>query len=334
MQGISMRRREFIAGLGGAAAWPVVARAQQGDRIRRIGVLMGGAETDPESKPRMDAFQQGLEKLGWTAGRNAQIDVRWTMGDAERTRSAAAELVNLAPDVIFSGGSGRLAALQRATRSVPIVFVFVADPVAQGFVASLARPGGNITGFSIMESTLAGKWVELLKELAPHVAHVAFMFNPETAPAAIEPATYVQAAAQKLAIESVVAHVRELADIDAVMTSLASRPGGGLIIPADSYTTVNRKLVLDLAARYRLPAIYPTRSYVADGGLASYGVDAIDPFRQAARYVDRILRGEKPADLAVQQPTKFELVINMKTAKALGLTIPETLLATADEVIQ
>jgi ABC-type uncharacterized transport system substrate-binding protein len=330
-----MKRREFIAGIGGAVAWPLAARAQQTDRVRRIGVLMGGAERDAESSPRVMAFRQGLEKLGWTVGRNLQVDYYWSMADIERTRTAAAELERSAPDVIVADGSTRLAALRQATRTIPIVFVFVAEPVAQGFVASLAHPGGNITGFTGGgEPTLAGKLLGLLKEIAPRVRHVSVMFNPETSPGNVQYFRSMEAAARTLAVEAVMVPVHEPGEIEAVMTMLGHEPGNGLIVAPDNYTTVHRKLVLDLAARYQLPAIYAFRYFVADGGLVSYGFDPIDPFRHAAGYVDRILRGEKTADLPVQQPTKFELVINLKTARALGITVPQTLLVAATELIE
>jgi putative ABC transport system substrate-binding protein len=336
-EGRPMRRRDFIAGLGGVTAvWPTAARAQLPERVRRIGVLMGGSERDAESLPRVMTFRQSLEKLGWTVGRNLRVDYCWSMADIERTRVAAAELGRSAVDVIVADGTTRLTAVREATRTIPIVFVFVSEPVAQGFVASFAHPGGNITGFTgAGEPTLAGKLLGLLKEIAPSVKRVSVMWNPATSPGNVQQYfSSVEAAARTLAVEAVTAPVHEPAEIEAVMTMLGQEPGNGLIVAPDNYTTVHRKLVLELAARNQLPAIYAYRYFVADGGLASYGVDPIDPFRQAAGYVDRILRGEKPADLPVQQPTKFELVINLKTAKVLGLTVPNTLLVSADEVIE
>jgi putative ABC transport system substrate-binding protein len=333
-----MRRRDVIALFSAAAAmpsclWPLAARAQQPQRTRHIGALMNYAEGDPEARARVAAFEQGLEKLGWTAGRNILIDYCYGQGEAERTRAAAVELVRLAPEVILANGTTALDPLQQATRTIPIVFALVSEPVAMGYVASLARPRGNTTGFSQLEPTFGAKWLEMLKEMAPHISRVAVMFNPEN------PATQmffrsVEAAAAKFAVTAIEALVRAPADIEATMTMLGGEPGGGLILPANAFTGAHRKLIIERAARYRVPAIYSTRASTADGGLISYGVDTADQFRQAAGYVDRILRGEKPANLPVQQPVKFELVINMKTAKALGLTVPLTLQVAADEVIE
>jgi putative ABC transport system substrate-binding protein len=330
-----LRRREFITLLGGTAVtWPLAARAQQTDRVRRIGVLMGLAESDPEAKVRAAVFEHALQELGWTRGRSTRMDYRWAPGDVEQTRAAAAELLRLAPDVILAHATPATAALQRATRTLPVVFVAVSEPIAQGFVQSLARPGGNITGFTNLEPTLGAKWLELLKEIAPRVTRVAFMYNPNTAPYAILFSRSVEAVAQKIAVELVAAPVHEPAEIEAVLTMLGREPGGGLILPPDPFTVAHRKLIFDLAARYRVPAINAFLYFADEGGLVSYGVDVRDQFRQAAAYVDRILRGEKPADLPVQQPTKFELVINLTTAKTLGLNVPPTLLALADEVIE
>ena len=330
-----MRRRDFIKVISGAAAaWPLAARGQQPDRVRRIGVLMGLAESDPEAKVRAAVFERALQELGWTRGRNIRIDYRWAPGDVEQTRAAAAELLRLAPDVSLAHATPATAALQRATRTLPVVFVAVSEPVAQGFVQSLARPGGNITGFTNLEPTLGAKWLELLKEIAPRVTRVAVMSNPNTAPYVILFSRSVEAVAQKIAVELIAAPVHEPAEIEAVLTMLGREPGGGLILPPDPFTVAHRKLIFDLAARYRVPAINGLLYFANEGGLVSYGVDVRDQFRQAAAYVDRILRGEKPADLPVQQPTKFELAINVKTAKALGLDIPPTLLAIADEVIE
>ena len=330
-----MRRRDFIKVISGAAAaWPLAARGQQPDRVRRIGVLMGLAESDPEAKVRAAVFERALQELGWTRGRNIRIDYRWAPGDVEQTRAAAAELLRLAPDVILAHATPATAALQRATRTLPVVFVAVSEPVAQGFVQSLARPGGNITGFTNLEPTLGAKWLELLKEIAPRVTRVAVMSNPNTAPYVILFSRSVEAVAQKIAVELIAAPVHEPAEIEAVLTMLGREPGGGLILPPDPFTVAHRKLIFDLAARYRVPAINGLLYFANEGGLVSYGVDVRDQFRQAAAYVDRILRGEKPADLPVQQPTKFELVINLTTAKALGLDVPPTLLARADEVIE
>jgi ABC-type uncharacterized transport system substrate-binding protein len=330
-----MRRREFIAGLGSAAAWPLAARAQQGERMRRIGVLMPGTESDPEEQLRVTAFREGLAKLGWTDTRKVQIDYRWGALDIERMRTFATELVGLQPGVLFAGNTTTLAALQRATRDIPIVFTLVADPIAGGFVASLARPGGNITGFQGTEPPLAGKWMQVLREVIPGMRRAALLFNPESAPYAGEYFRHAQAAAAPLAVELTAVPVHEETEIDGAIASLAREANGGLIVMPDAFTRSHRGRIIALAAQHRLPAIYADRSFTTDGGLISYGGGSPDVgYRQVASYVDRILRGEKPADLPVQTPTKFELSINLKTAKALGITIPETLLATADEVIQ
>ena len=332
---IHIRRREFIFTLGGAAAaWPLSARAQQPERMRRIGVLMALAEDDPDSRPRVEAFQQGLERLGWTLGRNLRIDYHWAGGDLERTRAAVAELMRLPPDVILAEGTPNLRLLRQRTSSIPIVFTVVSEPVAAGFVASLAHPGGNITGFTNLEPSMGEKWLELLKEISPRVSRAALVFNPDTIPVSFQSSRSAQAAADKFAVEVVVAPVRDLAQIEAVMTRVGREQDGGLILPPDSFTAAHRKPIVELAARYRVPAVYCFRFFAAEGGLISYGIDLVDQFRRAAAYVDRILKGEKPANLPVQQPIKFELVINLKTAKALGLEVPPTLLARADEVIE
>jgi putative tryptophan/tyrosine transport system substrate-binding protein len=329
-----MRRRQFIAGLR-AAAWPVAARAQQRGGVRRVGMLMGGPENDPVVEKIFTAVRQELERLGWTVGRNLQIDVRWSAIFPDRARAGAAELLRMAPDVIWIIGTGPgVAALQQATSTIPIVFVNIIEPVARGFVASLARPGGNITGFSNLEPTLGAKWLQMLKEIAPETRRVAVLINPETIPFNVAFSRSVEEAAPKFDVELNLAPVHEPAEIEAVMTRLAREPGGGVIFPPDFFTFTLRHLIVEMAAHYRLPAAYAGRQFAEVGGLLSYGVDTVDVSRRSAVYVDRILRGEKPADLPVQAPTKFELVINLKTAKALGLTIPETLLATADEVIQ
>jgi ABC-type uncharacterized transport system substrate-binding protein len=320
MQFDQPNRREFVALLGGAAAWPLAAHAQQPERVRRIGVLMVGAESDHEN-------------LGWIVSRNLQIDYRWSVSDDERAAAAAAELLRLIPDVVLASAPPALRAVQQTTRTTPIVFAAISEPVAQGFVASLAHPGGNTTGFASLEPTLGAKWLELLKEIAPHVTRVAAMRNPASAPIGAQFIHSAEAAASKLVLKTVEAQVHEPAEIEAVITKLGREPGGGLIILPDAFLSLHQRLVIDLAARHRVPAIYPFR-YFAGGGLVSYGPDVADQFRRAAGYVDRIFRGEKPADLPVQQPTKFELVINIKTAKALGLDVPPTLLARADEVIE
>jgi putative tryptophan/tyrosine transport system substrate-binding protein len=328
-----IKRRQFIAGLGGAAAWPVAARAQQ-PRMRRVGALMYYSESDPDAQAGAAVLHETLKKLGWTVDRNLAIDYRWSMGDPERTQAAAADLVRSAPDVILATGGPALARLQQATRTIPIVFLVVSEPVALGFVASLARPGGNITGFTNLEPTIGAKLLELLKEMAPRVTRFAVMFNPDTSTIGAQLSRSAETAAQKFAVELLDAEVRQPADIETTIAALTREQHGGLIVAPDGFTTTNRKLVLDLAARHQLPAIYPYRYYAADGGLMSYGVDMFAQYRQAAGYVDRILRGDKPADLPVQQPTKFVLVINLATAKSLGLEVSETLLATADELIK
>jgi putative ABC transport system substrate-binding protein len=330
-----MKRREFITLLGGTAAavWPLAARAQQADRVRRIGALMTQAADDPEGQARLLALAQGLQESGWTIGGNVRIDTRWGAGDAERYRRYAAELVALAPDVILVNGPAALAQLQQATRSVPIVFVNVVDPVGAGFVVSVARPGGNATGFMLSEYSTSGKWLELLKEIAPRVTRAAIIRDP-TLTAAVAQFAAIQSAAASLGVELSPIDIRNTGEVERTIAAFARPPNGGLIVTAAGGLSTRRSLIITLAARHRLPAVYPFRYYVADGGLISYGPDSIGPYRRAAGYVDRILKGEKPTDLPVQAPTKYELVINLKTAKALGLIVPETLLARADEVIE
>jgi putative tryptophan/tyrosine transport system substrate-binding protein len=329
-----MRRRDFIAGLGGVVAWPLVSRAQQVQQpLRRIGVLSNLNEGDPEGRLRVAAFRHGLEQLGWIVGRNIQIDYRWASGDSERAHAYAAELLALKPEVIFAAPTFVVAALAGETRSVPIVFAQVGDPVGVGFAASLARPGGNITGFGNFEFTLGAKWVELLKQLAPSVSRVAAIYDIAN-PGSFELMPMIQAAARAHDVQVLPAPVRDVAEIERTIDTFRREPSGGLIPIPGPLLVTHRELVISLALRHRLPNVHAYRYYPASGGLASYGVDNIDPFRRAASYVDRILKGEKPGDLPVQMATRFELVINLKTAKALGLTIPETLLATADEVIQ
>jgi putative tryptophan/tyrosine transport system substrate-binding protein len=326
-----MRRREFIAGLGSAAAWPLAARAQQPARMRRIGVLVSGlAPDDPEWQTRGTAFVQGLQERGWTDGRNVQIDFRFGLGDPERRRKYAAELVALSPDVLVSGGSSAFEALQRATTMVPIVFANVVDPVGQGFVTSLARPGGRATGFMSVEFGLSGKWLELLKQIAPRVTRAAVVRIPGFATSQF---AAIQAVAPSLGVELTPVDGRDSDELERAVTEFARGANGGMIVVGQLLQS-QRDLIIPLAARHGLPAVYPFRGYVTAGGLISFGTDQAEPFRQAAGYVDRILKGEKPIDLPVQAPTKYETVINLKTASALGLTIPETLLATADEVIQ
>src|SRR5262245_4889729 len=327
-----MKRREFISLVGGAAAWPLAARAQQPERMRRIGVLMSSyAEDEPEGKARFAAFIEGLRQLDWIGGRNVQIDIRWGAGGT--LRKAAAELVAVAPDVIVSANSDSTIALREITRTLPIVFVNVSDPVGAGYVASLARPGGNATGFIFVEYGMAGKWLELLKEIAPHVTRAAILRDP-TLPVGIGQLGAIQSVAPSLGIEISPIDVRDAGEIERDITDFAHTPNGGLVVVAVPGAIVNRKLIITLAAQYRLPAVYFQSIFARDGGLISYGPDPVALFRQAAGYVDRILKGEKPADLPVQAPTKYELVINLKTAKALGLTIPPSVLARADEVIE
>jgi putative ABC transport system substrate-binding protein len=328
-----MRRREFITLLGGMAAGPLVARAQQRERMRRISVLMNLAADDPQSMTRIGALFQALQELGWTDGRNVRIETRWGAGDGDRIRRYAAEMVALAPDVIVASGSNTVGPLQQSTRSVPIVFANVADPVGAGYVASLARPGGNITGFMFIEYGVSGKWLELLKQIAPHVTRVVVLRDPTLA-AGIGQLATIQAVAPSLGVEVSPIDVRDPAEIERDVQAFARSSNSALILTASPTGIVHRDLIIALAAQHRLPAVYPARFYVAPGGLISYGPDPIDQFRRAAGYVDRILKGEKPADLPVQAPTKYELVINLKTAKALGLEIAPTLLARADEVIE
>jgi putative tryptophan/tyrosine transport system substrate-binding protein len=327
-----MRRREFISVLGGAAAWSVAVRAQQPARMRHIGVLMAAAAEDPEYRARMGAFQQELARLGWTDGRNAQIDTRWATTNAEDIRRHAAELVALAPDVILAAtGTTTVAPLLQATRTVPIVFVVVIDPVGAGFVASLARPGGNATGFLMFEYGLSAKWLELLKQVAPGVTRVAVLRDPTIA-SGIGQFGAIQSAVPSLRMEASPVNVRDVGDIERDLTAFARSSNGGVIVTASPEASHHRDLIVSLAARHRLPAIYASRYFVTEGGLISYGPDILDQYRRAAGYVDRILTGEKPADLPVQAPTKYELAINLKTANALGITVPPTLLALADEV--
>jgi putative ABC transport system substrate-binding protein len=331
-----MKRRAFIAALAGAAAhvsaWPLAARAQQGERVRRIGVLAYWAREDAEGRARLGAFMQGLQQLGWSEGRNLRIDTRWaTHNDVGRH---AAELVALAPDVLLAAtGTATVAPLLQATRSVPIVFASVIDPVGAGFVASLARPGGNATGFLIYEYCMGGKWLELLKEIAPHVRRAAVLRDPAVA-SGIGQFGAVQIVAPSLGVDVIPVDLRDAAEIERGVTAFAHSPDGGLIVTGAALAIVHRELITTLAARYKLPAVFPTRVFAADGGLIAYGPDQIDQFRRVAGYVDRVLKGEKPADLPVQAPTKYELVVNLKTAKVLGLDMPATVLARADEVIE
>jgi putative tryptophan/tyrosine transport system substrate-binding protein len=329
-----MSRREFITLLGGTAiAWPCQAHAQQLDVVRRIGVLMGFAESDREGQAFVAAFREGLQKLGWAEGRNIRIDYRWTGLDTELIQRFAKELVALRPDLILTQSTPATAELLRQTRTIPIVFALVADPIGSGFVASFPHPGGNVTGFVTMEPSLAGKWLELLKEIAPRVARVAMLFNPATAPYAQYWLNPFKTAAASFAVQAIVAPVHGTSELESVVAAQAHEPSGGLIVMPDTFTTEHRSEITSLAARYRLPAVYPYRVFAEFGGLLSYGDDLIDNFRRAASYVDRILKGEKPAELPVQAPVKFELTINLKAAKALGITVPPSMIARADQVL-
>ena len=331
-----MKRREFIMLLGGAAAaWPLAARAQQPDRMRRIGVLVGLAEDDPQIKARLAGFRQGLEKRGWSEGRNVSIDTCFAPGSsADRVQVLARELIALQPDVILAQTTPIVAALQRETRTIPIVFTGIADPIGSGFVASLPRPSGNITGLMLFEASVTGKWLAMLKEIAPRLERVALVINPKTAPSYNYYLRAAESLPPSLGIELVPSPVENVSDIERTIEAFARTPNGGLLLLPDSYSTVHRDLVIALAAQYSLPAVYWERLFVAAGGLMSYGVEFVDMSRQAASYVDRILRGDKPADLPVQAATKFETTVNLKTAKALGLTVPPGLLVAADEVIE
>jgi putative ABC transport system substrate-binding protein len=328
-----MQRREFITLLSGAAAaWPITTRAQQGERVRHIGVLMSLAD-DAEGRARLAVSLQELQQLGWAEGRNVRIDIRWGAGGADRIRRYAAELVALAPDVILATGTSSLAAVQQASRTIPIVFVTVTDPVGSGFVASLARPGGNTTGFAQFEYSMSSKWLELLKQIAPGVVRAGVLRNPSVA-SGIGQFSAIQSAAQSLSVELSPIDIRDAGEIERAFGEFSRASNSGLIVTSSAWAVVHRDLITTQAARHKLPAIYFSRSFVAAGGLASYGPDFVDQYRRAAGYVDRILKGEKPADLPVQAPTNFDLVINLKTAKALGLIVPPALLARANEVIE
>ena len=327
-----MRRREFIA-LVGAAATAGPLRAQQAGRVREIGVLGGYAANDPEVAPRVSALEQGLQGIGWSLGRSIRIDYRWAGGDADRMRAYAAELVTQSCDLILTSTTPTLRALQLATRTIPIVFVAISDPVGDGFVASLAHPGGNITGFSSHDPAMVGKWLELLKECVPGIVRIAIIFNPDTAPHRVY-LPLINAAAPVFSVKVIEAAVRNATEIEAVIADLGSQPGGGLLVMPDASNVVHRQLIFSLAAQHRVPAIFYRRYFATGGGLMSFGADDVDQYRRAATYMDRILKGAKPADLPVQAPTKFELVINLKTAKALGITVASSLLSRADEVIE
>jgi putative ABC transport system substrate-binding protein len=330
-----MRRREFIAVLGGAAvAWPLVARGQQDERIRRIGVLMGYAESDLEGQANVAAFRKGLQKLGWTDGRNIRIDTRWAAADEDLMQRFAQELVALQLDLILTQNTPTTALVLQQTRTIPIIFANVSDPVGSGFVASLPQPGGNVTGLIDMEGSMAGKWLELLKEVAPRVKRVAFLFNPATAPYFEYYLNPFKAAAPSFAVEAIAAPVNDTSELESVVAAQARAPNGGLIVMPEAFMNVHRAEVTSLAAHYRLPAVYPRRFFAELGGLLSYGNDQSDNFRRTATYVDKILKGAKPSELPVQLPVKYQLTINLKTAKALGLDVPLHLQQRADEVIE
>jgi putative ABC transport system substrate-binding protein len=328
-----MNRRKFIAGLGSAAAWPLAAGAQQGDRVRRIGVLVGLDENDPAAKVRISAFTQVLADLGWTAGRNVRMDLRCVGGDPNRIQPLAQELVGLEPDIIVTNATPAAVAVQRETRTIPIVFAGVSDPVGSGIVPRLDRPSGNLTGFTNNEASLGGKWLELLQEIAPGLKRAAFMFNPDTAPVSAHMPS-LETAARSLKVVPIIKPVHSDAEIETAIIALGREPGGGLVVVPDEFMVTHRAPIISAAARSNLPVVYPQSEFPRDGGLISYGADQVDTFRRAATYVDRILRGAKPAELPVQFPTKFEMVVNLKTAKALGLTVPQSILLRADEVIE
>jgi len=330
---IDIGRRQFISALGGAAlAWPLAARAQQGDRLRRVGMLMPYSEGDAEGQSYAAAFQWVLQELGWTEGRNIRFDIRWTAGDSDKARTFAKELIGMTPDVIVPSSNLVTMILQQETRTIPIVFVAVGDPVGSGYVASMAQPGGNITGFANWENTIAGKWVEALNEIAPQVSRVGFILHPET-PATVEQFRVAEAAAPA-GVKLIALGVHNTAEIESAITAFAAETNGGLIVAPHAITFANRDVIVELAARYRLPAVYAFRTFAASGGLISYGTNLMLLWREGASYVDRILKGAKPADLPAQFPTKYELVINLKTAKALGLTVPPLMLGRADDVIE
>jgi ABC-type uncharacterized transport system substrate-binding protein len=336
MQFDRLKRREFITLLGGTAAgWPLAAGAQRPERMRRIGALMTLADSERQGQTRIAAFREGLQELGWAEGSNVRIDYRWAApSDAGSMQLSAKELIALQPDLILSQNTPTTAALLQQTHAIPVVFAVVSDPVGSGFVASFPRPGGNVTGFTNIEDSQGGKWLELLKEIAPPISRVAFLFNPATAPYAKNFLNPFKAAAASLALEAIVAPIHDKSELESVTAVTAREANGGLIVMTDSFMTTHRAEITALAARYRLPAVYPFRYFVEVGGLLSYGNDVLDNFRRAATYADRILKGAKPSELPVQAPVKFELVINLKTAKALGLTVPPTLLVRADEVIE
>jgi putative ABC transport system substrate-binding protein len=329
---VDLRRRKFITVLGGAAAaWPLAARAQQG--VRRIGVLMGIGENDPEAKPRAEALRNGLRELGWTEGRNIELDYRWTAGDLDRTRQFAKDIIELKPDVVVVHSTPAVNALRQLTSTTPMVFVLIADPIGSGFVESLSRPGGNLTGFMNVDPPMAGKWLELIKEIAPKITRVALIFNPSTSPYQGYLRSFDEGA-PKFAVQAIATPVLDPVELERAIATLGQQPDGALFVVPDVFMQVHRSLIIRLADQYRLPAVYPYRFFPTSGGLMSYGIDTVIVFRQAASYVDRILKGVAPADLPVQAPAIFRLVINLNAAKAIGLTVPESFLLRADEVIE
>jgi putative ABC transport system substrate-binding protein len=329
-----MRRREFIALVGGAATWPLAAHGQQVERVRRVGVLMYTAENDDEGQSGLAAFREELGKVGWTEGRNIKIEARWAAADIESMKRFAKELVELQPDLILTSSTPATAAMLQQTRTIPVIFVLVADPVGSGYVPNLPRPGGNVTGFTPIVGSLGGKWVELLKEIAPRLARIALLFNPPTATFVEGYLNPFKTAAVSLGMEAVIAPVHDLPEVESLVTSQAREPNSGLVVVPDAFTISHPTEITSFAARYRVPAVYSSRSFAELGGLITYGPYLVDEYRRAASYADRILKGEKPADLPVQAPTKFELVVNLKTAKTLGLGVPQSLLTTADQVIE
>jgi putative ABC transport system substrate-binding protein len=329
-----MNRREIIAGLGSAAAWPAAPRAQQGERVRRIGVLSAFDENDPVTRTRISAFTQALADLGWTDGRNVRMDLRWYGGDSNRIRALAQELVGLHPDIILTHANAATVALQRETRTIPIVFANVSDPVDSGIVSRLNQPGGNTTGFAIFEASLGGKWLELLSEIAPGLKRAAIMFNPDINPVSVYFMPAFETAARSLKVGAITAPVHDDAEIETAIIALGREPGGGLVVTSDAFVVAHRVPIILAAARNNVPAVYINSYFARDGGLLSYGPDVVDNFRRAATYVDRILRGAKAGDLPVQFPTTYEMVVNLKTARALGLTVPQSILLRADEVIE
>ena len=333
MQFDRLRRREFITLLGGAAAWPMAARAQQGERVRRIGILMPFSPNNMEIQARLRAFREELRKRGWAAGVNVTFDERWTLDNMDLIRSAAGNLVELKPDAILAVGGRVIPVLLQLTRSVPIVIPGGTEPVARGYIASLAHPGGNVTGFAVMEESVYGKMLQTLKDIAPHVVRVSIIYNPDN-PSGAAQSRAIEAAARQLGVEPVIAHIHGLVEIEAAVAAAAAQPNGGIFVPLDVTISTVATQTVAIVARHRLPAIYTERVFVMNGGLVYYGTDRINIYRGAASYVDRILRGEKPGDLPYQQPTKYDLVVNLKTAKELGLSIPPKLLFTADEVIE